>query len=101
MCLCSDVLDMHPIKDAPGHCSYSVIGFLIDLNKILKILSRHATKRACDLPKPHAATSLCNSSLCVSMLCFETVLTCINALLTNCGPFSRRPVRVGYVLTMA
>ena len=47
-------------------------------------------KRACDLPKPHGATSLCNSSPCVSMLCFGTVLTCINALLTNCGPFNRR-----------
>ena len=92
MCLCSDVLDMHPIKDAPGHCSYSVIGFLIDLNKKnKKILSRHATKRACDLPKSHAATSLCNSSVCVSMLCLAAVLACITALLTNCGLFSRRP----------
>ena len=46
--------------------------------------------KACELPKPRVSTTLCNSSPCVSMLCFETVLACITALLTNCGPFNRR-----------
>ena len=40
--------------------------------------------------RPHTSTTLCNSSVCVSMLCFETVLACVTALLTNCGPFNRR-----------
>ena len=44
----------------------------------------------CVLSAPHTSTTLCNSSVCVSMLCFETVLACITALLTNCGPFNRR-----------
>ena len=39
---------------------------------------------------PMRPTNLCNSSLCVSMLCFETVLVCIVTMLTNCGPFNRR-----------
>ena len=46
--------------------------------------------KASELSGPHASTNLCDSSLCVSMICFETVLAFITALLTNCGPFNRR-----------
>ena len=59
-------------------------------NKYLQTSLEHAMNRACELSRPHASTRLCNSSLCVSMLGFETVLACITALLTNCDFFNRR-----------
>ena len=59
-------------------------------NKYLQTSLEHAMNRACELSRPHAYTRLCNSSLCVSMLGFETVLACITALLTNCDFFNRR-----------
>ena len=90
-CPLSDVFDMHPIKDAPRHYAYSEIGFSSISNKYLQTSSRHAmNNKASELSGPHVSRSLCNSSLCVSMLCFETVLACITALITNCGPFNRR-----------
>ena len=49
--------------------------------------------RACELSRPHTSTRLCNSSHCVSMLCFETVSVCIVTMLTNCDPFNRRPAK--------
>ena len=30
--------------------------------------------------RPHLSTRLCNSSVCVSMLCFETVMACVSSL---------------------
>ena len=56
----------------------------------LKAPLEHAVNKASELSRPHLSTRLCNSSLCVSMLCFETVLVCIVTMLTNCGPFNRR-----------
>ena len=81
------VFDMDPIKDAPRHCAYSVLGFSLISNKYLQTSLGHAVNRACEFSGPHLSTRLCNSSLCVSMLCFETVSVC---MLTNCGPFNRR-----------
>jgi hypothetical protein len=61
-------------------------------NKKNKNPLEHAVNKASELSKPHLSTRLCNSSLCVSMLCFETVLVCIVTMLTNCGPFNRRSI---------
>ncbi len=81
---------MDPITDAPRHCAHSVLGFSSRSIEKLKIPLEHAENKASELPKSHLSTRLCNSSLCVSMLCFETVLVCIVTMLTNCGPFNRR-----------
>ena len=90
--LCSwyHVFVMDPIKDAPRHCAYSEIGFSLISNKYLQTSLEHAMNRACELSRPNASTSRCNSSHCVSMLLFVAVLACIVALLTNCGPVNRR-----------
>ena len=89
-CSWSHVFDMDPITDAPRHCTYSVLGFSLISNKYLQTSLGAYGEEGCELPGPHLSTRLCNSSLCVSMLCFETVLVCIVTMLTNCGPFNRR-----------
>ena len=61
-----------------------------DFNKFKKTSSGMRWTRLLSCLGPIRPTNLCNSSLCVSMLCFETVLACITALITNCGPFNRR-----------
>ena len=85
------VFDMDPIKDAPRHCTHSVLGFSLISNKYLQTPLEHAAKRACEFSGPHLSTRLCNSSFYVSMLRFETVSVCIVTMLTNCDPFNRRP----------
>ena len=72
-------------------CTHSVLGFSLISNKYLQTPLEHAAKRACEFSGPHLSTRLCNSSHCVSMLCFETVSVCIVTMLTNCDPFNRRP----------
>ena len=78
------------LKRLQGIVRILKIGFSLKSNKYLQTSLEHAMNRACELSRPHASTRLCNWSLCVSMLCFETVLACITALITNCGPFNRR-----------
>ena len=78
-CSWSQLFDMQPIKVAPRHSAYSVIGIPSSSNKFLPTSSRHEMKRVCDLSRLHAPTSLSNSSLWVR----------ITASRTNCGPLSR------------
>ncbi len=84
------VFDMHPITHASRHSARFLNGFSSRLLKNKKTSSRHPMNKASELLKPHLFTRLCNSSLCVSMLCFETILVCIVTMLTNCGPFNRK-----------
>ena len=89
-CPWSDVFDMDPIKDAPRHSARVLNGFSSISINLKNTSVRYAWTRLLSCLGPIRPTNLCNSSLCVSMLCFETVLVCIVTMLTNCGPFNRR-----------
>ena len=84
------VFDMDPIKDAPRHCTHSVLGFSLISNKYLQTPLEHAAKRACEFSGPHLSTRLCNSSHCVSMLCFTA---CSQPSLSLMEPPKQRPSR--------
>ena len=61
-CPWSDLFDMHPMKDASAHCTYSEIGFPLIWNKYLQTSLEHAMNTACELPTFLASTSRCSSS---------------------------------------
>ena len=46
------VFDMDPIKDAPRHCTHSVLGFSLISNKYLQTPLEHAAKRAVSFQGP-------------------------------------------------
>ena len=72
------------------HCAYSVLGFSSRSIKKLKTLLEHAMNAACGLSQPHLSTRLCNSSLCVSMLCFTA---CSKPSIPLMEPPMERPSR--------